>query len=281
MEVLMAPEDIIRRSAVAGSFYPGDPEILSRQIEGYLSNVKPLDIKGISALVSPHAGYIYSGQVAAYSFRQVLGEKYNSIIIIAPSHTEYFDFISVYHGDAYETPLGLAAVDMEGVLKLEEASPLIERSHSGHGSEHSLEVQLPFLQIVLGEDLKIIPVVIGNQSPANITALGEAIGNTFSGENILIVASTDLSHYHPYDTAVSLDSQVQNIIEKFDSSKLIRDLSREEAEMCGGGPVASAMIASKLMGSDSSIILNYANSGDVSGDRSAVVGYLSAAFYKK
>ncbi len=277
----MTSENIIRRSAVAGSFYPGDPEMLSRQVEAYLSNVEPRDLRGIRAIVSPHAGYVYSGQVAAYSFRQVQGKRYDSIIIIAPSHAEYFEFVSLYHGDAYETPLGLVAVDRERVLKLEEASPLIERSHSGHGSEHSLEVQLPFLQAALGKDLKIIPVVIGDQSPDNITALGEAIGNIFSGENILIVASTDLSHYHPYDTAVSMDLQVRDIIERFDSSKLIKDLSREEVEMCGGGPVASAMIASKLMGADSSIILNYANSGDVSGDRSAVVGYLSAAFYKK
>jgi len=277
----MTSDAIIRRSTVAGSFYPGDPEILTGQVQEFLSKVKPGSLGGIKAIVSPHAGYIYSGQVAAYSFGQVRGEEYDSIIIIAPSHAEYFDYVSIYHGDFYETPLGQVPVDRERAARLEEASPVIEKSHSGHGSEHSLEVQLPFLQVVLGKDIKIVPVVIGNQSPENITALGESIGSLFSHEDILIVASTDLSHYHPYDRALTLDSHVQEIIEAFDATRLIDDLSREKAEMCGGGPVASAMIASRFMGADSSVVLYYANSGDVSGDKSAVVGYLSAAFFKK
>jgi len=277
----MAADMVIRESAVAGSFYPGDPGILAAQVEGYLSKAGPRKIGGIKALVSPHAGYVYSGQVAAHSFRQVQGEKYDSIIIIAPSHAEYFEFISVYHGDAYRTPLGTVMVDKERAAELERSSPAISMSHSGHGREHSLEVQLPFLQIALGLDIKIVPVVIGDQDRHNITALGQAIGSSFAGDNILIVASTDLSHYHPYDTAVSMDTRVRDIIASFDSSALIEELSAEEVEMCGGGPVAAAMIASRLMGADSSVILDYANSGDVSGDKSAVVGYISAAFFKK
>jgi len=277
----MASDGTIRRSTVAGSFYPADPGTLTGQIEGFLSKVRPGNISNIRAVISPHAGYIYSGQVAAYSFRQVQGSNYDSIIIIAPSHAEYFDFVSVYNGDAYQTPLGTVPVDKDRVTRLDDSGDRIEISPAGHSSEHSLEVQLPFLQIALGKDIKIVPVVIGNQSRENVTALGEAIGRLFADENILIVASTDLSHYHPYNTAVSMDMHVRELIESFDSSKLMEDLVRENAEMCGGGPVVSAMIAARLMGADSSIILNYANSGDVSGDKSAVVGYLSAAFYKK
>lgn len=277
----MDPGSIIRRSTVSGSFYPGEPEALSLQIEGFLSKVQPNGLGDIKAVVSPHAGYIYSGQVAAYSFRQLQDKKYDSIIIIAPSHAEYFDFISVYHGDAYETPLGLVEVDKERVDRLESSHPDIKKTHSGHVSEHSLEVQLPFLQTVLGGGIQIVPLVMGNQSRENITALGNSVGELFSGENVLIVASTDLSHYHPYDDAVAMDTHVENIIETFDSQKLIDGLLQDKAEMCGGGPVASAMIASRLMGADSSKVLKYTNSGDVSGDRSAVVGYLSAAFYKK
>ena len=277
----MTSDVIIRRSRVAGSFYPADPVTLTQQVEGFLSKVKPRNISNIRAVISPHAGYLYSGQVAAYSFRQVKGSTYDSIIIIAPSHSEYFDFVSLYHGDAYQTPLGTVPVDKERVARLEDPNTGIEISHAGHGSEHSLEVQLPFLQVVLGKDIKIVPVVIGNQSRENLTALGEAIGRLFSDEDILVVASTDLSHYHPYDTAVSMDMHVRDLIESFDSSKLMEDLALENAEMCGGGPVVSAMIAAEKMGADSSVILNYANSGDVSGDKSAVVGYLSAAFYKK
>jgi AmmeMemoRadiSam system protein B len=277
----MTSEEIIRRSTVAGSFYPADPGTLTTQIERFLSKAQPRDINGVKAVVSPHAGYIYSGQVAAYSFRQVEGSKYDSIIVIAPSHAEYFDFVSVYNGDAYETPLGPVKVDRERAARLADSSPVIKMSHSGHISEHSLEVQLPFLQVVFGGDIKIVPVVIGNQNRENITSLGKAVGDLFAAENLLIVASTDLSHYHPYDTAVSLDTHVRDLIESFDSSNLLEDLVQDNAEMCGGGPVVSAMVAAGKMGADSSVILNYANSGDVSGDKSAVVGYISAAFYKK
>ncbi len=277
----MAFDSIIRRNTAAGSFYPADPEELTGQINGFLERVEPRNISNIRTLISPHAGYIYSGQVAAYSYKQIAASVYDSIIIIAPSHGEYFDFISVYHGDGYETPLGTVMVDKERTIELADASQAIKISRSGHGQEHSLEVQLPFLQIVLGSNMKIVPVVMGNQSRENIIELGNTVGKLFSGDNILIVASTDLSHYHPYSRAVELDKYVKELIGSFDTNQLLDDLTRNSAEMCGGGPVVSAMIASALMGADSPVILHYANSGDISGDRSAVVGYLSAAFYKK
>lgn len=277
----MAFNNIIRRSTAAGSFYPADPEALAGQINGFLEKVEPRDIGNIKAIISPHAGYIYSGQVAAYSYKQLAGSDYDSIIVIAPSHRGYFDFISVYHGDGYATPLGTVTIDSKRARDLTGASPAIERSHSGHGQEHSLEVQLPFLQIVLGSNIKIVPVVMGNQSRENIMELGNTIGRLFSDDNILIVASTDLSHYHPYDIASGLDEKVSGLIGSFDTDGLMEEFIADKAEMCGGGPVVSAMIASSLMGADSSMILHYANSGDACGDKSAVVGYLSAAFYKK
>jgi len=277
----MAFNSIIRRNTAAGSFYPADPEELTSQINGFLERAEPRDISNIKALISPHAGYIYSGQVAAYSYTQITGSAYDSIIIIAPSHGEYFDFISVYHGDSYETPLGVVVVDKERAAKLADASQAIKISRSGHGQEHSLEVQLPFLQIVLGSNIKVVPVIMGNQSRENIIELGNTIGRLFSDDNILIVASTDLSHYHPYNNAVELDKHVEELIGSFKTDQLLDDLTKNSVEMCGGGPVVSAMIASALMGADSPVILHYANSGDISGDKSAVVGYLSAAFYKK
>ncbi|MCD4670714.1 MAG: AmmeMemoRadiSam system protein B [Actinomycetia bacterium] len=277
----MAFGSIIRRSTAAGSFYPANPEALTGQINSFLERAEDRDISNIKAIISPHAGYVYSGQTAAYSYKQLTDSDYDSIIVIAPSHGEYFDFISVYHGDSYETPLGTVIVDKERAGKLADASPAIEISHSGHGQEHSLEVQLPFLQIVLGSNIKIVPVAIGNQSRENIIELGNTIGRLFSDDNILIVASTDLSHYHPYDIASGLDEKVSGLIGSFDTDGLMEEFIADKAEMCGGGPVISAMTASSLMGADSSMILHYANSGDISGDKSAVVGYLSAAFYKK
>ena len=156
----------------------------------------------------------------------------------------------------------------------------IKLSDFGHRREHSLEVQLPFLQTVF-ENLKIVPVVMGRQDKKSIESLGNAIGVTFKGENILVVASTDLSHYHDYNTAAALDALVIDYINSFDPILFAGAVSSEEVEMCGGGPVAAAMIASGILGANSSKVLCYKNSGDTGGDKSAVVGYLSAAFYKK
>jgi AmmeMemoRadiSam system protein B len=273
----------IRQAAVAGSFYPGNEGALSGMVTNFLKSAVNEALPDITGLVSPHAGYIYSGQVAACSFKQVEGKKYESVIIIAPSHSEYFDFSSVFNGRAYRTPLGIVEVDTERAERL--AGDVTYKNHiklsdSGHGREHSLEVQLPFLQTIF-ENLKIVPVVMGSQSNNNIESLGNAIGATFKGENILVVASTDLSHYHDYNTAAALDGLVMDYINSFDPIRFADAVTSEEVEMCGGGPVAAAMIASGMLGANSSKVLCYKNSGDTSGDKSAVVGYLSAAFYKK
>jgi AmmeMemoRadiSam system protein B len=276
----MVPSERIRESVAAGSFYPADPDGLRRLIEGFLYDAGSSDLKNIKGIVCPHAGYIYSGQVAAYSYRQIADDKFDSIFLIGPSHTEYFNFSSIYSGDAYMTPLGLVYVDKERSKKLAGKSESIKLSLYGHKDEHSLEVQLPFLQ-VLFEDMKIVPIVIGQQSSQNIKELGESIGELFKNENILIVASTDLSHYHPYNTAVILDQKVEKLINDYDPEALMTEFINDNVEMCGGGPVISTIIASTILGADTAKILDYKNSGDVSGDKSAVVGYLSAAFYKK
>ena len=277
----MAFDNLIRKSTASGSFYPADPDALTKQIDGFMDNAEPLGLQNIKAIISPHAGYVYSGQIEAYSFKQVAGIKYDSILIIAPSHAEYFDYASVYHGDAYETPLGPVKIDKDRANALAESSPLIQQSAYGHHDEHSLEVQLPFLQVVFGKDISIVPVVIGNQSRENIEELGKIAGELFSSDNILVIASTDLSHFHPYEAASGLDDRVSGLIGSYDADGLMEEFIADKAEMCGGGPVLAAMMISRAMGADSSKIIKYANSGDVSGDRSSVVGYLSAAFYKK
>jgi len=276
----MTPSESIRESIAAGSFYPASPDGLRSQINEFLDNAELSDIENIKAIVCPHAGYIYSGQVAAYSYRQIAGKKFDSVFLIAPSHSEYFDFSSICSRDAYRTPLGLVYIDKERSKILADKSERIKLSLYGHRDEHSLEVQLPFLQ-VLFEDIKILPIVIGHQSSQNIKELGNSIGELFKNEKILIVASTDLSHYHPYDIAVTLDQKVNKLISDFDPEALMTEFITNNAEMCGGGPVISAMIASKILSANTSKILNYKNSGDVSGNKSAVVGYLAAAFYKK
>ncbi len=276
----MVSAENIRESVAAGSFYPGNPDVLRRQINDFLLNAKSEGIKNIKSIICPHAGYIYSGQVAACSYKQVKGVTFDSIFIIAPSHSEYFDFISIFNGDAYRTPLGPVYVDKERSRILSDESPRMELSRYGHRNEHSLEVQLPFLQ-VLFENIKIVPIVMGQQNSQNIKELGSAIGKLFKNDNILIIASTDLSHYYPYDTALVLDGKIEDLVTNFNSEDIMSCFLNNDLEMCGGGPVISAMIASKDLGADSSRILSYKNSGDVTGDRTAVVGYLSAVFYKK
>ena len=272
----------LRESVVAGSFYPANPSVLKKLINSFIENAPYKNIDNITGLVCPHAGYIYSGQVAAYSYKQIAGIKYDCICVIAPSHAEYFDFNSVFAGKAYLTPLGPVEIDRKNCILLAEKTKFpgsIRISNYGHRNEHSLEVQLPFLQVIM-DTPKIVPVVMGAQNRRNIESLGTAIGNLFKGKNVLIIASTDLSHYHSYEAAESLDIRVQKYIKDFNPVSFTDAITGKNLQMCGGGPVAAAMIASEAMGADSSEILCYKNSGDVSGDKSAVVGYLSAAFYK-
>lgn len=274
----MEDEQQIREPIAAGSFYPADPDKLSQQIKGFLADSKDFDLDDIKALVSPHAGYIYSGHVAAISYRQVMGVAYDLVVVIAPSHSEYFEHVSLYPGRYLRTPLGLIEVDKKNSAKLTESNKDIRFSNYGYRNEHSLEVQLPFIQTVL-KDINIVPLVIGKQSDDILQSLGNTLGNTFKDQNILIIASTDLSHYHPYEQAVNIDKKVAGYLNDYDIDGLKEDFLSEELEMCGGGPVISAMIASKIMGAGNSKVLEYKNSGDVTGDKSAVVGYLSAAIY--
>lgn len=272
-----------REAVVAGSFYPDNPAALSQMIARFLENTQKENLKNIRGLVCPHAGYIYSGQIAACSYRQIEGMDYDCAVIIAPSHSEFFNYCSVYEGSAYQTPLGTINVDTkraELLTRAAENTDTLKLSSTGHRREHSLEVQLPFLQVVLG-NISIVPVVMGNQDKINIESLGNALGSAFRNDNVLIVASTDLSHYHDYNTASALDRKVVEYVEKFDILSFIDAVDKESVEMCGGGPVAAAMIACSLFGANKSKVLCYGNSGDTSGDRGAVVGYLSAVFYNQ
>jgi len=281
------PGEGIRRAAVAGAFYPADPAELSSVIQGFFDQVryKPADGR-IIGLVAPHAGYIYSGPVAAYAYRQLTGHQVKRVVIISPSHIIAFDGASVYDGDAYETPLGIVPVDKEFCRLLAEKSDLLELSATGHETvqagrmEHALEVQLPFLQKVLGS-FSLVPIVMGDQSYEVCRALGNALADLIDDQNTIIVASSDLSHYHPYEEAVALDKKVTTAISEWDYYNLCRNLNSRLWEACGGGPITATMIASEKLGADESEILRYANSGDVpAGDRSRVVGYSAAVFYK-
>lgn len=268
----------IRQPAVAGMFYDGDPRQLRKHVDMLLDEAETPQLRGeIKGLVSPHAGYVYSGPAAAVGYKALRGLTYDAVILVGPSHRELFDGVSVYPGDAYRTPLGEVPVNKEIREALVSQSDIIAISESGHRNEHCLEVQLPFLQRVLG-NFSIVPMIIGNQHGEICLALGDTIAESAAHKRILLVASSDLSHYHPYDSAVSLDRLVIERVEAFDEIELMKQLEGERIEACGGGPVAAVMHTAKLLGANQGQVLYYCNSGDITGDRSAVVGYLSAAF---
>jgi AmmeMemoRadiSam system protein B len=268
----------VRQPAVAGAFYDADPDALRRHVDSLLDQAGGATVKGsIKGLVSPHAGYMYSGSTAAVGYRLLRGKSYDAVILVGPSHREFFTGASIYPGDSYRTPLGDVPVHKEMRDELVKEGGTIMLSDAGHRGEHCLEVQLPFLQRVLGE-FSIVPIIIGNQRREFCLALGNALAKAASRRNVLLVASSDLSHYHPYDEAVKLDRQVIGLVEALDDRTMMDQIEEERIEACGGGPVVSVMHAAKLLGANRSQVLFYCNSGDVTGDKDAVVGYLSAAF---
>jgi AmmeMemoRadiSam system protein B len=218
----------VRQAGVAGSFYPADPKTLSTMIDDMLAHATPPPINApILAVVAPHAGYQYSGPVAAYTYAELKGRKFSRVVIIAPSHYEAFDFSSVYDGDAYATPLGTVQVDKTFARQLVKMSPTMRLSSQGHdptpaGAEHAVEVQLPWLQRVLGK-FEVVPIVMGDQSYESSRALGVALAKLIQGGDTLIVASSDLSHYHPYDEAVKIDHKTLNALAEWDYFSMSRN----------------------------------------------------------
>ncbi len=268
----------IRPPHVAGYFYPADPLKLQNDIQRMLSDAKVDKSFGkIIGLVSPHAGYMYSGRTAAYAYNVLKGKNYKTAIVISPSHAEYFPGISVYDGDGYETPLGVVEIDEEKADKLVEGSKLIFRGVQGHRREHALEVQIPFLQSVL-DNFKIVPVVMGDQSKVFVDELARKLSEVIDDETIL-VASSDLSHFYNAQQADMLDSIVERRINEFDYEQLQKDLETHKCEACGGGPIVAMMKAAAQKNFNKAKVLKRTDSGDVTGDKSEVVGYLSAVVY--
>ncbi len=270
----------IRKPAVAGMFYPATSDKLERQLSRLFSEVPVSKIEEnmIPGIIAPHAGYMYSGLTAAYAYKNIADKKYTKVIILSPSHREYFGGISIYEGDAYETPLGKIEVDQNIAQKMSDISPRIMRSTAGHRDEHGIEVHLPFLQHLYGNDFELVPVVMGDQSHANIVELSNALLEVMD-DDTLVVASSDLSHFYPKPIAHKLDSIIADRIVDYDPVNLEHDLEKQLTHACGGGLVVALMKATKRAGVKNSLLLHRSDSGDVSGDNSSVVGYLSASFY--
>jgi hypothetical protein len=271
----------LRRAAVAGSWYPGEPRALVAEVERYLGAVETAPLPGpLVALISPHAGLRYSGPVAAHGYALLRGRPALTAVVVGPSHRAAFDGSSVFARGAFETPLGTVPVDEEIAGDLVGAGRGVADMPGPHQGEHSLEMQLPFLRHLV-PDLRLVPVLMGRQSRDEVDVLAEALARSLRGRDALLVASSDLSHYHPATVAHAMDGRVVADIEGFDPESLMDLLESEPGHACGGGPVVAVMKAARALGADRATVLRYADSGDAGErDKSRVVGYVSAALSK-
>jgi len=274
----------VRRPWVAGSFYPADPGGLRRSIEecfrhrlgpGTLPR-KRGDRRRIVALISPHAGYIYSGPVAAHGYYHLaLDGAPPTFIILGPNHTGLGSPVAMMREGGWETPLGVVEIDGELADAIFKASDIIDVDEMAHLREHSIEVQLPFLQYLYGSDLRFVPISMGLQDLETSRAVGRAIAEAAGERELVVIASTDLTHYEPQATAERKDRGVIEAILGLDEEGVQRTVRRYGVSMCGYGPVSAAIAAAKGLGAASAELLAYHTSGDVTGDYSAVVGYAS------
>lgn len=274
----------VQKPVVAGSFYPAESVLLAGQISKYLNDANPGTIEGdIIALISPHAGYIYSGPVAAYGYKAISGRKYDTVVIIGINHHVLFDGVAYLEKDFYRTPLGDLAIDLEFTRKLARTEKdALTKNPKVYDEEHSAEVEIPFLQTVL-KDFKIVVLLMGRPDYDTCRKLARGLVKTIkeSGKKVLIVASTDLSHYFEYKDAMAKDRVTLSELLNFDARRFTEKVSEGECELCGSAAVVTALIASKDLGADKIRVLKYANSGDTAGDKSRVVGYASVAIYKE
>jgi AmmeMemoRadiSam system protein B len=272
---------VVRRSAVAGSWYPGTASAIAEEVDRYLEAAGGVTARGrLLALVSPHAGLRYSGPVAAFGYgllRDVGTGKGITVVMVGPSHRAAFDGVALHAAGAWETPLGRAPID-EGIAQaLLDADPVVFEDPDVHREEHSLEMQMPFLQRLV-PGLRVVPLLMGSQARGEVEALAGALAKALADRSALLVASSDLSHYQPAAVANRVDARVVDEVSRFDEKALMDRLEAHHNVACGGGPVVAVMKASRALGADRATVLKYGDSGDVGErDKSHVVGYLSAA----
>lgn len=275
----------IRRSTKDGTWYPGTKEGLARAVDGYLAHVdQPLLAGQLFGLISPHAGYAYSGQTAAYAYHQLQGRRVDTVVLLGPSHYDWVGDYAASTEDAYETLLGIIPLDRAFIDEL--ADTVMLRRIRGD-REHSLELQLPFLQRQLGE-FQLVPILMCADDPPVAESLAAALAGiarrrAAEGEHVLFVASSDLHHIEDYDQVVRRDRQVVDAIAAYDLERLGTLFGARDCSVCGRMPILTVLHAARALGASAAKVLHHTNSGDVSGVRSRgqyTVGYLAAAVYR-
>jgi AmmeMemoRadiSam system protein B len=272
----------IRPAAVAGTWYPGTPGALAREVDGYLDGAAAAPAGSTIAIVSPHAGIMFSGATAAYAYKAASASSYDVAVLVGPSHFVAFEGVAIYPDGAFAMPFGPVPIASDFAAAISRAD-IVKPLTSAHAREHSLEMQLPFLVRALPR-VPIVPLLIGHQSRSTIEALAAALAEGVRDRRALLIASTDLSHYFDASTAAALDGAVSVHMAGFDTAALLdRFESYPEGERgrsvgCGMGAAIAVMMAAEALGARDARVLRYAHSGEVSGDYGGVVGYLAAAF---
>jgi AmmeMemoRadiSam system protein B len=274
-----------RQSVIAGSWYPGTEKSLAHTVDGYLANVDQPPVDGeLLGLISPHAGYVYSGQTAAYAYHQLQGQQVDTVVLLGPSHRAWVGDCAASAEEAYETPLGLVFLDRPFIDELAERLSVRQVQRD---AEHSLEIQLPFLQRQL-DQFSLVPMMMSADDPALAARLAAALAEvtrlrSSQGKRTLLVASSDLHHIENYDQVVRRDQKVIDALAAYDLERLETVLMSRDSSVCGRVPILTVLRAAQLLGADSVEILHYTNSGEVTGRRvpgQYTVGYAAAAVYK-
>lgn len=277
----------VRPPAVAGQFYPADKEELASNIEDcFTHKLGPGKAPPASeaygtlvGLVSPHAGYMYSGPVAAHGYYASSARAdITTFIILGPNHWGVGSGVATYKEGSWRTPLGDVEIDKAAAQELAQASGLVDFDETAHRNEHSIEVQVPFLQRIFTKGFKILPVSMALQDRATAVELGQAVSEVAAKRKAFLIASSDFTHYQDHKTAARKDGELIKAIERLDVNQFYTTLERLDVSACGYGPIAATMTATKILGAKGGRLLKYATSGDTTGDYSSVVGYASIAF---
>jgi len=274
----------IRPSPLAGRWYPANPKRLAESVDGYISQAQVPELSGkVAALISPHAGHLYSGPVAGYAFKTLQGRQADLVVILSPFHQLHPGEILTTGHDAYQTPLGDVPVDRDSLEWVDSA--LRDRIGTGltqirNDPEHAVEILLPFFQRTFPDGFQLLPLMIRDQDPSLMRALGSILAALMSSRGALLAASTDLSHFHPAAEARMMDQTIIDRIQALDPEGLYQVQQSGTGSACGLGPLAAVLWATSEIGPVTSKILNYAHSGDITGDNASVVGYTSGVLIR-
>jgi AmmeMemoRadiSam system protein B len=280
----------VRLPTQAGAFYEGTAKSLKKQVEdcflhelgpGKLPKVAKTGSRHIVGLVCPHAGYMFSGPVAAHAYYKLaLDGKPDIAVIFGPNHTGYGSGLAVMNDGVWRTPLGDVEVDGETANQIVRESGIIDVDDSAHRLEHSIEVQLPFLQYLYGSGFKIVPVCFLMQDLISARETGQAVAKVLAGKNVLVIASSDMTHYEPRERAAKKDMLALEAVEELDEEKFYSVVEANRVSACGYGPIAALIVTTKILGVKEAKLLCYKTSGDITGDYSSVVGYAAVSFAK-